>query len=91
MLENETIRLYRKDGGFGSYTIVNHLMRLYGVEVPLRTQGWINEKLVSLSIHNGRCDNLRYQSRKGSRCSEKIFMCIDALIEKIQAGTEAVA
>ena len=91
MLENETIRLYREDGGFGSYTIVNHLMRLYGLEVPLRTQGWINEKLVSLSVHNGRCDNLRYQGRKGSRCSEKIFMCIDALIEKIHAETEAAA
>ena len=47
VLENEMIHLYRADGGYGSYAIVNHLMRLYGVEVPLRTQGWINEKLVS--------------------------------------------
>ena len=26
---------------------MNHLMRLYQVDVPLRTQGWINDKLVS--------------------------------------------
>ena len=34
-------------------------MRLYGVEVPLRTQGWINEKLVSLRVVNGCCNDLR--------------------------------
>ena len=91
VLENEMIRLYRADGGYGSYAIVNHLMRLYGVDVSLRTQGWINEKLVSLKIENGRCHDLRYWTRKGGRCSDKIFGCINALIEKVHAETEAAA
>ena len=91
VLENEDIRLYREDGGYGSYAIVNHLMRLYGVDVPLRTQGWINEKLISLRIANGRCSDLRYRTRKGGRCSDKIFDCVDALIEKVCAETEAAA
>ena len=76
---------------YGSYAIVNHLMRLYGVDVPLRTQGWINEKLVSLRIADGRCSDLRYRTRKGGRCSEKIFDCVNALIEKACAETEAAA
>lgn len=91
VLENEMIRLYRADGGYGSYAIVNHLMRLYGVDVSLRTQGWINEKLVSLRIENGRCDDLRYWTRKGGRCSDKIFGYINTLIEKVHAETEAAA
>ena len=91
VLENEDIRLCRADGGYGSYAIVNHLMRLYGVDVPLRTQGWINEKLVSLRIANGRCGDLRYRTRKGGRCSDKIFECVNALIEKVCAETEAAA
>lgn len=91
LLENEDIRLYRDDGGYGSYAIVNHLMRLYGVEVPLRTQGWINEKLVSLRIADGRCNDLRYRASKGGRCSDKIFDCVNALIEKVCAETEAAA
>lgn len=91
VLENEDIRLCRADGGYGSYAIVNHLMRLYGVDVPLRTQGWINEKLVSLRIANGRCGDLRYRTQKGGRCSDKIFECVNALIEKVCAETEAAA
>lgn len=91
VLENESIQLCREDGGDCSYAIVNHLMRLYGVEVPLRTQGWINEKLISLRIANGRCSDLRYRTRKGGRCSEKIFDCVNALIEKACAETEAAA
>ena len=91
VLENERIRLYRDDGGYGSYAIVNHLMRLYGVEVPLRTQGWINEKLVSLRVVNGRCNDLRYRTKKGGRCSEKIFACVNELIRKVCSETEAAA
>ena len=91
VLENESIRLYRDDGGYGSYAIVNHLMRLYGVEVPLRTQGWINEKLVSLRVVNGRCNDLRYRTKKGGRCSEKIFACVNELIKKVCSEMEAAA
>ena len=91
MLENESICLYRDDDGYGSYAIVNHLMRLYGVEVPLRTQGWINEKLVSLRVVNGRCNDLRYRTKKGGRCSEKIFACVNELIKKVCSEMEAAA
>lgn len=91
VLENERIRLYREDGGFGSYSIVNHLMRLYRVEVPLRTQGWINEKLLSVTVKDGRCTNIRFQSRKGGQCSEKIFACVSALIQRVNEETEAAA
>ena len=91
VLENEMIHLYRADGGYGSYAIVNHLMRLYGVDVPLRTQGWINEKLVSLHVLRGCCNDLRYRAKKGDRCSDKIFDCVNELIKKARSEREAAA
>ncbi len=89
VLENQPIRFYREDGGIGKYSIVNHLMRLYGVDVPLRTQGWINEKLVSVTVRDGRCTNIRYLKSNGGRCSEKFFECIDELIRKTGEEPEA--
>ena len=91
VLENEMIHLYRADGGYGSYAIVNHLMRLYGVDVPLRTQGWINEKLVSLHVLRGCCNDLRYRAKKGDRCSDKIFDCVNELIKKARSEREVAA
>ena len=87
VLKNETIKFYRNRYDVSSYSIVNHLMRLYHVEVPLRTQGWINDKLVNATIKEGRCAHLQYLRAKGSRCSEKIWECMNALIRAVTAQT----
>ena len=71
--------------------IVNHLMCLYGVEVPLRTRGWINKKLVSLRTANGCYSDLRCRTRKGGQCLARIFDCVNALTEKACSETEAAA
>ena len=90
-LENEQIRLYREDGRLSKYAMINHLMRQYGVSVPLRTQGWINEKLLSVSVENRRCTGLRYMRAKGGRCSQKFFDCLNELIQKVCAESEVAA
>jgi len=96
-LENETVRFYRSQYDSSTYSIVNYLMRLYQVDVPLRTQGWINEKLSSVTIRDGKCKCLQYLKSKGARCSQKIFECMDALIQAVienvpeQAGEDKAA
>lgn len=65
-----------------------HLMRRYQVDVPLRTQGWINDKLISVTIENGKCEHLRYMRSKGAQCSQKIFDCMHELILKVCLETE---
>lgn len=90
-LQNDYIQFYREDGGFAKYSIVNHLMRRYGVDVPLRTQGWINDKLVSFTVKDGCCENLRYMRAKNGRCSQKFFECVNTLIQKVNTETEAAA
>jgi len=84
-LENETVEFYRSRYDSSAYSIFNYLMRLYQVDVPLRTQGWINEKLVSVTIKDGKCAQLQYLRSKGSRSrgSQKFFDCMNALIQAV--------
>lgn len=56
--------------------------------VPLRTQGWINEKLTSVTIENGKCEHLRYMRAKGAQCSQRFFDCMSELIHNVCAETE---
>ena len=91
ILKNTTIVFYQSRYHSSSYSIVNYLMRLYHVDVPLRTQGWINDKLHSATIQDGKCEYLQYLRRKGGRCSQKFFDCMNALIQAVtaQASEEA--
>ena len=83
-----SISLYKSRYDSSTYSIVNHLMRRYQVDVPLRTQGWINDKLISVTIENGKCEHLRYMRSKGAQCSQKIFDCMHELILKVCSETE---
>ena len=86
--KNIPISLYKGRYDSSTCSIVNHLMRRYQVDVPLRTQGWINDKLVSVTIENGKCEHLRYMRSKGAQCSQKIFDCLHELIMKVCSETE---
>ena len=78
---------------FCNGSIILCLMRRYGIDVPLRTQGWINGKLVNATIEDGRCSHVQYLKSKRGRCSETFFGCMDRLIRAIAErppGAEAV-
>lgn len=91
VLENETINICKENGGSGTYSIVNFLMRRYGVNVPLRTQGWINDRLVSVTVKDGFCTNIRYLKTNGGRCSVKFVECLNTLLRKLCSETETAA
>lgn len=92
ILENQTVVFYRSRYDSSTCSIFNYLMRQYQVDVPLRTQGWINKKLASATIQDGRCENLRYLRYKNCRGSQKFFECMNALIRAVtqQAPEQAV-
>ncbi len=88
-LQNERINIYTlvEDGyKVSEYSIINHLMRRFGVKVPLRTQGWINTKLASITIRDGRCSGASYYRRKGGSGSEAFFDYMNALIAAVCAN-----
>lgn len=86
VLQNEEVCFYQSRYEFKAYSIINYLMRQFDVDAPIRTQGWINEKLTSITIKDGRCDELRFMRVKGCRCSEKVFECLGALVDAVQEG-----
>lgn len=83
ILKNETITFYQGRHDSRRHSIFNHLMRLYHVDVPLRTQGWISNKLVNAAIKNGKCEHLQFLRSKGGRCSQKFFQCMNDLIRAV--------
>lgn len=83
ILRNTTVEFYQSRYHSSSYSIVNYLMRLYHVNVPLRTQGWINNKLHSVTIEDGKCEHLQYYCAKNGRASQKFFDCMRELIQAV--------
>ena len=91
-MKNEQIAFYRltEDSYTVSmYSIFNYLMRRYGVKVPLRTQGWINESLVQAVIAEGRLTTYQYRKSKRGKGSDTFCVCMDSLIAAI--SNQAVA
>ena len=93
VLENRTVKFYRSRYSCSAYSIVNYLMRLYHIDVPPRTQGWINDKLSSVTIKDGRCVSLRYLRAKSNRGSQTFSVrmndLIRAVIRQASKGDEA--
>ena len=87
-LKNDTLCYYKDDGSFVETSLILYLMREYHIDVPLRTQGWINEKLTSVTIENGKCEHLRYMRAKGAQCSQRFFDCMSEQIHNVCAETE---
>ena len=65
-------------------------MRRYQVDVPLRTQGWINNKLAAATIADGRCSHLRFWGHKRDRASRRFVDCMNKLTRAVLAEQENV-
>lgn len=87
-LHNETITFYKSRYSYSSYSLINYLMRQYHIPVSLRTQGWINDKLASATIKDGKCECVRYLRRNKGRASQKFFDCMNNLIRAVTEQAE---
>lgn len=84
-LANKSVTIYRSECDYSTYSIVNYLLREYGVKAPIKTQGWINNSLVSITIQDGKCEHCRYYKHKNGRGSTTVFGYINELIEAVNA------
>ena len=57
--KNNSLCYYKEDGSLVETSLILYLMRKYHVNVPLRTQGWIKERLASATVQGGLL-RLRY-------------------------------
>ena len=79
-LKNDTLCYYKDDGSFVETSLILYLMREYHIDVPLRTQGWIKERLASATVQEDFCGSVTYYRAKKSPCSQKFFGCMRDLI-----------
>ena len=79
-LRNEPIRYYKDDGTLVETSLILYLMREYHINVPIRTQGWIKERLASATVQEDFCGSVTYYRAKKSPCSQKFFGCMRDLI-----------
>jgi len=70
--------LYNKE--FEGKTIVLYLLKKYGVNVPIKTQGWINNALAKVWFQDGK---ITYSYYKSSRNSTVFYRYLKELEEKI--------
>lgn len=82
-LRNKAITFFTSRYSHKNTCVINHLMDQYGIEVPIRTRGWIKDRLTVAYINNGHCGTVTYLRAKGGRCSEKFFVCMNSLIQAV--------
>ena len=79
-LQNVSLRYYKDDGTLVETSLILYLMREYHVNVPLRTQGWIKERVTTATVQEDFCGSVTYYRAKKSPCSQKFFDCMRELI-----------
>lgn len=88
-LENQEITLRNEKDYYEvkKRSVLNHLFDMYNISVPIRTRGFINERLASITI-SADLQNVSYSFyRKGnSKGSQKIYDLIYTLIDKINSA-----
>ena len=90
-LKNDTLCYYKDDGSFIETSLILYLMRKYHIDVPLRTQGWIKERLASATVQEDFCGSVTYYRAKKSQCSQKFFGCMRNLIAAVHDAKEEAA
>ena len=68
---------------FEGNTIILYLLKKYGVDVPLKTQGWVNKALARVWYRDGK---ITYSYYKTSRNSTVFYGYLKELEEKILAA-----
>lgn len=77
-LENEEL----EDGRH----IVLYLMKKYEIKVPLKTQGWINNKLTAVKFDKEEGTRVWFYRQKGCKCSESVYRYLDELKAAVDAA-----
>ena len=85
-LSNDTVSIYTLTPDaytVKEYSIINYLMREYGINVPLRTLGWIIEKLTAVEIKDGNCCGARWRKVGNSTFSSRFFEYMEELVKTV--------
>lgn len=65
--------IFKNGGKIDSGEMIVKLCDKHGIEIPLRTRGWILNTFAECTILNGRIDGVRYYKKKNGAGSTKIW------------------
>lgn len=85
MVEIKNFEFYKDDKFKSGKTIQNNILylaRLYGIKIPLATQGFINNRLISYNFKTGEGTYKIINNNK--RCSTKIKLYLQEIYKKVQ-------
>lgn len=88
-LDNERITIYHSCYDIRKYSIINHLARQYGVDIPLKVQGWINQRLTQVFIVNGRVSSYQCSGNNSKTFFKYMNQLIAAVLQQNQDGGAA--
>lgn len=88
ILKNDTIHFHHSCYDCRSYSIINYLARQYGAEFPLKVQGWINKRLVQVTVHNGKATQYRYTGGKSNTFMDYMDQLLAAIGQREADGCE---
>ena len=87
---NDVLAFYDENGNKRKTNIVNQLMKDFGIEVPLATQGWFNKRLISFRYVNGesvvRAD-LKGANGRTLKVPDNVYNYLDILGNKIRESS----
>lgn len=72
-------KLLKNDSLDDGKHLILYLMKKHNISVPLKTQGWINNKLASVTFAQNGVINIQYYRGKGCKCSESVYKYLNLL------------
>lgn len=67
--------------------LVLHLMKKYDISIPLKTQGWINNKLSSVVFNKDNTITVYFLKGKGCKCSQSVYKYLGLLKTAVDEAT----
>jgi len=82
-VKNKEITIYKSRFESNDTSLILHLMKLYGIKVPLKTQGWINNALANI-YYNQEDNEVSYSYYKSSANSNVFRKYLNQLVSMVQ-------
>lgn len=89
LLENVFITYYRSRYNVMSYSVINHIARKYGVNIPISVQGWIDRALRSVIIRDGAAVSYFHRSKSKSGTFGRYMNNVIAAVQAAEVAETA--
>ena len=88
-LDNKQFSIYKSRYDSVDHSVIAYLMDVYGIKLPIRTRGWINNSLANVIVEqDGKCEHCQYYKRGRSNGSNSFWQYMHMLIEAVRNQAE---